>query len=127
MRQARLPKQKTLADYNFNFPKRIPKTAIVRLFDCDFIPRHGCAVLIGPTGPGKSHLQAWSRAAGGFPMTSFARALGLSWPDSRPSQTHRLRRWFHPLTPGSPAPNAGNNSAPNRVKPLLLNCAHSAL
>ena len=41
LRQARLPKQKTLADYDFNFPKRLPKTAIVRLFDCDFIARHG--------------------------------------------------------------------------------------
>jgi DNA replication protein DnaC len=53
LRQARLPKQKTLVDYDFNFPKRVPKAAIVRLFDCDFIPRHGCAVLIGPTGTGK--------------------------------------------------------------------------
>src|ERR1700734_2485928 len=42
IRQARLPKRKTLAEYDFTFPKRIPKTAIVRLFDCDFIPRHGC-------------------------------------------------------------------------------------
>ena len=33
LRQARLPKQKTLADYDFTFPKRIPKTAVVRLFD----------------------------------------------------------------------------------------------
>jgi DNA replication protein DnaC len=56
IRQARLPKCKTLAEYDFNFPKRIPKTAIIRLFDCDFIPRHGCAVFIGPTGTGKSHL-----------------------------------------------------------------------
>jgi DNA replication protein DnaC len=56
LRQARLPKQKTLADYDFTFPKRIPKTAIIRLFDCDFIPRHGCAVFLGPTGTGKSHL-----------------------------------------------------------------------
>jgi DNA replication protein DnaC len=56
LRGARLPKQKTLAEYDFNFPKRIPKAAILRLFDCDFIPRHGCAVLIGPTGTGKSHL-----------------------------------------------------------------------
>ncbi len=56
LRRARLPKQKTLAEYNFNFPKRIPKAAILRLFDCDFIERHGCAVLIGPTGTGKSHL-----------------------------------------------------------------------
>jgi DNA replication protein DnaC len=56
LRQAHLPKQKTLTEYEFAFPKRIPKTAIVRLFDCDFIDRHGCAVLIGPTGTGKTHL-----------------------------------------------------------------------
>ena len=56
LRQARLPKQKALADYDFDFPKRIAKAAIVRLFDCDFIARHGCAVLIGPTGTGKTHL-----------------------------------------------------------------------
>ena len=56
LREARLPKPKTLAEYDFQFPKRIPKAAIVRLFDCDFIERHGCAVLIGPTGTGKSHL-----------------------------------------------------------------------
>jgi DNA replication protein DnaC len=56
LREARLPQQKTLAEYQFDFPKRIAKAAIVRLFDCDFIPRHGCAVLMGPTGTGKSHL-----------------------------------------------------------------------
>jgi DNA replication protein DnaC len=56
LREARLPKRKTLAEYDFNFPKRIPKAAILRLFDCDFIPRHGCAVFIGPTGTGKTHL-----------------------------------------------------------------------
>jgi DNA replication protein DnaC len=56
LREARLPKQKTLTEYNFNFPKRSPKSVILRLFDCDFIGRQGCAVLIGPTGTGKSHL-----------------------------------------------------------------------
>jgi len=54
--QARLPKRKTLEEDDFHFPKRVPKAAIVRLFDCDLIERHGCAVLIGPTGTGKSHL-----------------------------------------------------------------------
>jgi DNA replication protein DnaC len=56
LRQARLPKAKTLAEYDFHFPKRVSKAAILRLFDCDFIAQHGCAVLIGPTGTGKSHL-----------------------------------------------------------------------
>src|SRR5271167_1276276 len=56
LREARLPKQKTLTEYDFKFPKRIPKAAILRLFDCDFIQQYGCAVLIGPTGTGKSHL-----------------------------------------------------------------------
>ena len=56
LRLARLPKPKTVTEYDFHFPKRIPKAAILRLFDCDFIQRHGCAVFIGPTGAGKSHL-----------------------------------------------------------------------
>jgi DNA replication protein DnaC len=56
MREARLPRLKTLVEYDFKFPKRIPKAAILRLFDCDFIQQHECAVLIGPTGTGKSHL-----------------------------------------------------------------------
>jgi DNA replication protein DnaC len=56
LRKARLPKQKTLAEYDFKFPKRVPKAAIVRLFDCDFIEQRGCAVLIGTTGTGKTHL-----------------------------------------------------------------------
>jgi DNA replication protein DnaC len=37
LRKARLPKQKTLTEYDFTFPKRVPKAAIARLFDCDFI------------------------------------------------------------------------------------------
>ena len=56
LREARFPKQKTVTEYDFKFPKRIPKAAILRLFDCDFIEKHECAVLIGPTGTGKSHL-----------------------------------------------------------------------
>lgn len=54
--RARLPKRKTLEEYNFSFPKRIPKERIIRLFDCDFVANNSCAVFIGPTGTGKSHL-----------------------------------------------------------------------
>ena len=53
LRRAHLPKRKTLGEYHFTFPKRIPKQAILRLFDCDFVAQHGCAVFIGPTGTGK--------------------------------------------------------------------------
>ena len=56
MGQARLPKRKTLEDYKFDFPRRIPKQKVLRLFDCEFVERHGCAVLVGGTGTGKSHL-----------------------------------------------------------------------
>ena len=56
IRQARLPKRKTLEEYDFTFPKRLPKQKILRLFDCQFIEQHLCGVFIGPTGTGKSHI-----------------------------------------------------------------------
>ena len=89
LRQARLPKQKTLADYDFNFPKRIPKTAILRLFDCDFIQRHGCAVLIGPTGTGKSHLLTalgYTACERGYSRALHARGGHAQSPDHGPDQ-----------------------------------------
>ena len=76
LRQARLPKPKTVTEYDFNFPKRIPKAAILRLFDCDFIAQHGCAVLIGPTGTGKSHLLTalgYTAAERGYSVLPYAR------------------------------------------------------
>ncbi len=56
IKRASLPPRKTLEGYDFTWPKRIPKQAILRLFDCDFVAQHACAVFIGPTGTGKSHL-----------------------------------------------------------------------
>jgi DNA replication protein DnaC len=56
IRQARLPKRKTLEEYDFTFSKRMPKQKILRLFDCQFIEQHLCGVFIGPTGTGKTHL-----------------------------------------------------------------------
>lgn len=56
IRQAKLPLRKMLEDYDFTFPRKIPKQSILRLFDCEFISRHTSAVLIGKTGTGKTHL-----------------------------------------------------------------------
>ncbi len=56
MQRAKLPKRKTLEEYNFTFPKRIAKQKVLRLFDCEFVLQYRCAILIGPTGTGKSHL-----------------------------------------------------------------------
>jgi DNA replication protein DnaC len=53
---AKLPPRKTLEDYKFDYPKRIPKQKILRLFDCEFVSQHRCAILMGTTGTGKSHL-----------------------------------------------------------------------
>ena len=54
--RAKLPPRKTLEDYDFTWPKRIPKEKILRLFDGDFVARHECVVFISTTGLGKSHL-----------------------------------------------------------------------
>ena len=59
IRQAKLPPRKTLEDYDFEFPKRIPKAKLLRLFDCDFVAQHQCAVLIFPRDTGhrvKNHI-----------------------------------------------------------------------
>jgi DNA replication protein DnaC len=56
VRDAHLPKPKTLAEYDFTFPKKIAKLKLLRLFDCQFVDTYGCAVLIGSTGVGKTHL-----------------------------------------------------------------------
>jgi len=56
IRLARLPKPKTLAEYDFTFPKRIAKQKLLRLFDCQFIDSYRCGVFIGSTGTGKTHL-----------------------------------------------------------------------
>jgi DNA replication protein DnaC len=56
IKRARLPKLKTLEEYDFNFPKRIAKQKILRVFDCDFIEKHGNVVFVGNQGTGKTHL-----------------------------------------------------------------------
>lgn len=56
IKQAKFPVIKTLDTFNFEFPKRINKKKIVRLFDLDFIEAKENAILLGPSGCGKTHL-----------------------------------------------------------------------
>ena len=55
IKRAKLPRLKTLEEYDFNFPNRIPKQKILRVFDCDFITNHGNVVFVGHQGTGKTH------------------------------------------------------------------------
>jgi len=46
IQRARLPKMKVLEEYDFTFPKRVPKQTILRFFDCDFVsPLAFCQVI----------------------------------------------------------------------------------
>ncbi len=44
----------SLAEYNFDFPKRIPKQKVLRLFDCEFIDTFGCVLSDRPHGNRKN-------------------------------------------------------------------------
>ncbi|MCY2967333.1 MAG: ATP-binding protein [Planctomycetota bacterium] len=87
LREARLPKRKTLTEYNFAFPKRVPKAGIVRFFDGDFIAEHRCAVLIGPTGAGKSHLLTALGYAAGVIGRPKPASEGCPMTQAKPPQT----------------------------------------
>ena len=56
IKRAHLPKKKTLEEYDFTFPQRIPKEKVLRAFDCDFIEQRSNLVFIGNQGTGKTHL-----------------------------------------------------------------------
>ena len=55
-KSARLPKEKTLAEYDFNFPTKISRQKLLAWFDCNFIEAHSNLILIGNQGVGKTHL-----------------------------------------------------------------------
>ena len=56
VRKARLPRErKTLEEFDWSFPKEIPKQMILHVFDCDFVHRHENICFIGNQGTGKTH------------------------------------------------------------------------
>lgn len=53
---ARLPKEKTLAEYDFDFPAHIARQKLLSWFDCNFIKSSSNLILVGNQGVGKTHL-----------------------------------------------------------------------
>ncbi len=56
MRRAAFDSVKRLEDFEWAFNAQIPRAKIVDLATCNFVERRENAILIGPTGVGKSHI-----------------------------------------------------------------------
>lgn len=55
-RRANFENAKRLADFDFAFNPRIPKSKIIDLATCLFIGKHECVLFVGQAGTGKSHI-----------------------------------------------------------------------
>lgn len=56
IKNAHFDSQKTIEDFDFNFPKNINKTEVIDLITLSFMDKKENIVFIGPPGLGKSHL-----------------------------------------------------------------------
>ena len=56
MRRASFESAKRMEDFEWSFNPKIPKAKLVDLATCHFVDKKENAILIGPTGTGKSHL-----------------------------------------------------------------------
>jgi DNA replication protein DnaC len=56
VRRANFEHQKTLEDFDFHFNPQVPKAKVLDLATCAFVERRENALLLGPTGVGKSHI-----------------------------------------------------------------------
>ena len=76
---AKFPVLKTLEQYDFDHPQRIPKKMVRSLFDLGFIKNNSNVLLVGQPGVGKTHLATalgYQAAQKGVPVL-FTTAAGL--------------------------------------------------
>lgn len=92
MRRASFDGAKRFEDFEWSFNAQIPKSRIVDLATCAFVEKKGNALLIGPTGVGKSHIaQAIGERAcrmGHSVLYTSAHRMLLSLRSARADQSH---------------------------------------
>ena len=102
IKDARLGRFKTLADFDWKWPKKIDKNAIDELFKLSFFEDGANSVLLGPNGVGKTMLLknlAHHCVMRGYTVrftTASAMLNELAMQDSSMALNRRLRHYTHP-------------------------------
>ena len=86
LQTARLGTIKTLAGYDFSFQPSLDRNRVMALAQLEFIGRKQCVHLLGPPGPGKSHLAV---ALGVVPVL-LGNTTPLGFGSSQPGNNRRI-------------------------------------
>lgn len=99
---ARIGPFRPMADFDWSWPRKIPRDAVEELFTLDFVKNGESAVFVGPNGVGKSMIAqnlAYQAALNGYTVrfTSAAEMLAeLAAQDGTTALHRRLRRYTNP-------------------------------
>lgn len=102
LKKARLGRFKPMADFDWDWPKKIDRQAIEELFTLEFLPDSANVVLLGPNGTGKTMIarnlahQAVLRGETVLFTTASEMLNDLAAQSSGASLTRRLRRYTQP-------------------------------
>ena len=99
---ARLGAFKSMADFDWQWPKVVDRDHVEELMGLDFLAEHANVVLFGPTGTGKTTIaqnlayQALQNGHTALMSTASAMLNDLAAQDSAAALTRRLRRYCRP-------------------------------